>query len=108
MVTQLASLILPIDALLSHDLFDTKLIAELTPEVVTLFRNMWFLCVLFNLTTPESRGGGAMEWQKPALLRVALKTPNLVLEEARDTLFGDIEFNPVIRLEYAQTVGASA
>jgi phosphatidylinositol 4-kinase A len=105
MVVQLASLLLPIDALLSHSLFDAKTIAELAPEVIALFRNMWFLCILFHFTSPELKEGSVMEWQKPALLRIALKTPDFVLEDARDSLFGDIEFNPVIRHEFAQSVG---
>lgn len=100
MVTQLTSLLLPIDALLGHEMFDTAVIAKFSPEVVTLFRNMWFLCILFHLTSLEQNNGPVMEWQRPALLRIALKSPDLVHEEARDSLSSDIEFNPVIRHEY--------
>ncbi|KAH9930753.1 atypical/PIKK/PI4K protein kinase [Fomitopsis serialis] len=102
MVEQLASLLLPIDALLTHD--DFRLSA--TPSnIVMLFRNMWFLCVLFQFTTPsEQKQQSAMDWQQPALARIAMKTPPLILEEAQDTIVSDLEYNTVIRQEYIETV----
>ncbi|KAE9409758.1 hypothetical protein BT96DRAFT_962286 [Gymnopus androsaceus JB14] len=101
MIEQLASLLLPIDALLSHQDF-TPHINE-SPTVVALFRNMWFLCVLFNFTA-DDKEATAMEWQKPALARIATKTPAMVLEESHDSVASDVEYNSVIRQDYAHTV----
>jgi len=102
---QLVSLLLPIDALLGH--------ADLNPrsgsssELVALFRNMWFLCTLFQFTVADEKDGSATEWRRPALSRIAAKTPALVLEEAHELLVSDIEFNSSIRLEYAHSVRSS-
>ena len=103
MVAQLASLLLPIDALLNHSDFRPPPNAPST--IVTLFRNMWFLCVLFQFTTPsDQKQQSAMDWQQPALARIAMKTPPLILEEAQDTIVSDLEYNTVIRQEYIETV----
>lgn len=102
MIEQLASLLLPIDALLSHPNFDPQISAS--PAIVDLFRNMWFLCVLFHFTSGETKDDTAMSWQKPALARIAAKTPSIVLEEAHDSIASDLEYNSVIRQEYAHLV----
>lgn len=102
MVEQLASLLLPIDALVVHQ--DFKSWESATPEVVALFRNLWFLCVLFNFTTMEDSEANAMDWLKPALTRLATKTPPMVIEEFQDAFASDIEYNTVIRQEYADSV----
>ncbi|KAH9981001.1 hypothetical protein BGW80DRAFT_1501409 [Lactifluus volemus] len=86
---QLVSLLLPIDALLSHGDLNPR--SGSSPELVALFRNLWFLC-------------SATEWRRPALSRIAAKTPSLVLEEAHDLLVSDVEFNSSIRREYAESV----
>ncbi|KAI0818966.1 atypical/PIKK/PI4K protein kinase [Irpex lacteus] len=82
LVEELASLLLPIDALL----------------------NAWFLCVLFQFTAPDESDQLAMSWKTPALARIAAKSPPIVLEEAHDTIVSDLEYNPVIRREYAETI----
>lgn len=103
MIEQLGSLLLPIDALLNHDDFKPK--STIPSNVVTLFRNMWFLCVLFQFTVPSNqKSQTAMDWQQPALARIASKTPPIVLEEAHDTIVSDLEYNTVIRQEYIETV----
>ncbi|GLB34718.1 putative PI3 PI4-kinase family protein [Lyophyllum shimeji] len=102
MIEQLASLLLPIDALLAHPDFNPQMNAS--SGVVSLFRNMWFLCVLFHFTFDEEREGTAMGWLKPALSHIAVKTPSLVLEESHDSVASDVEYNSVIRQEYANTV----
>ena len=71
MIEQLASLLLPIDALLSHKSFNPHL--NTSEEITSYFRNMWFLCVLFHFTVPEEREKTAMDWLKPALSRIACK-----------------------------------
>ncbi|EGO21128.1 hypothetical protein SERLADRAFT_452259 [Serpula lacrymans var. lacrymans S7.9] len=100
MVEQLASLLLPIDALLDHDDFNPHINAS--PEAVILFRNMWFLCVLFGFTNEEGKEKTAMDWQQPALARIASKTPCMVLEEAHDAV-SELEYNTVVRREYAHS-----
>ncbi|KAG6820652.1 hypothetical protein H0H93_013851 [Arthromyces matolae] len=100
MIEQLASLLLPIDALLAHRDFNPQFGASDT--IVSLFRNMWFLCILFQFTTDKDNS--AMTWLKPALSHVAVKTPSMVLEEPHDTVASDVEYNSVIRQEYANTI----
>jgi phosphatidylinositol 4-kinase len=102
---QLVSLLLPIDALLSHADLNPRIGSS--PELVALFRKMWFLCTLFQFTAADEKDGSATEWRRPALSRIAAKTPALVLEEAHDLLVSDIEFNSSIRQEYARNVSSS-
>ncbi|KAJ7217187.1 hypothetical protein GGX14DRAFT_440647 [Mycena pura] len=101
MIEQLASLLLPIDALLAHEDFNPQTKADTT--VISLFRNMWFLCILFGFTSSGDEEW-AMEWQKPALCRIAAKTPATVVEESHDTVASNVEYNSVIRQDYARTV----
>ncbi|KAJ3513745.1 hypothetical protein NLJ89_g2774 [Agrocybe chaxingu] len=102
MIEQLASLLLPIDALLAHPDFNPH--KGPSPEIIGLFRNTWFLCVLFGFTTDETKEWAAMDWLKPALTRIAVKTPSMVVEEAHDAVASDVEYNSVIRQEYANAV----
>lgn len=102
MIEQLASLLLPIDALLAHEDFNPQRGAS--TGVVSLFRNMWFLCVLFHFTSDKDKADNAMNWLKPALSRISMKTPSVVLEERHDSVASDVEYNSVIRQEYAHTV----
>jgi phosphatidylinositol 4-kinase A len=102
MIDQLASLILAIDALLGHTDFNPH--ANTSASLTSLFRNMWFLCVLFGFTSNEMRDNSAMNWLKPALSHIALKTPPIILEEAPDAVTSDVEYNSAIRQEYAHTV----
>ncbi|KAI0345278.1 atypical/PIKK/PI4K protein kinase [Trametopsis cervina] len=97
---ELASLLLPIDALLAHP--DNQ--ANTSPALTTLFRNMWFLCVLFQFTSVDETDQLAMSWKRPTMSRIAARTPPIVLEEAHDTIVSDLEYNPVIRKEYAETI----
>jgi phosphatidylinositol 4-kinase len=101
MIEQLASLLLPIDSLLAHGDFDPHLSAS--SGVVALFRNMWFLCVLFHFTT-DDKEDTAMDWQQLVLARIAAKTPSMILEEVHDSATSDLVYNTVIRQEYAHTV----
>ena len=103
MIEQLASLLLPIEALLNHADFTPHLHA--TSELTNLFRNLWFLCVLFHFTTSaeEEREKSAMTWLLPALAKVATKTPCLVLENVSDAV-SDLEYRTVVRHEYAHSV----
>lgn len=102
MIEQLASLLLPIDALLVHQ--DFKPWKSASPEVASLFRNLWFLCVLFNFTATDDKEATAMDWLRPALTRISTQTPPMVIEESHDAFASDIEYNTVIRQEYADSV----
>lgn len=104
MIEQLASLLLPIDALLAHRDFNPS--EDPSPDILTLFRNTWFLCILFGFTTENQAEATAMDWLKPALARIALKTPSMVVEESHDAVASDVEYNSVIRQEYASTVSS--
>lgn len=106
MIEQLASLLLPIDALLSHD--DFNLPKDSSPDIVSLFRNAWFLCVLFGFTNVNTSEATAMDWLRPALSRIATKTPSMVVEESHDAAASDVEYNSVIRQEYANTVSSTS
>ncbi|KAF9446332.1 hypothetical protein P691DRAFT_708828 [Macrolepiota fuliginosa MF-IS2] len=101
MIEQLASLLLPIDALLVHH--DFRPWEDASSEIVSHFRNLWFLCVLFDFTATDDEIS-AMEWLRPALTRIATKTPPMVVEESHDAIASDIEYNTVIRQEYADSV----
>lgn len=103
MVDQLGSLLLPIDALLSQRDFDPSVDAP--SETVALFRNLWFLCVLFRFTQ-EERGDPSTDWQVAALTRIAIKTPPIVLEEIPDFVTSNLEYNTIIRQEFVQHVRA--
>ncbi|KAA1469432.1 atypical/PIKK/PI4K protein kinase [Dentipellis sp. KUC8613] len=102
MIGQLVSLLLPIDALLNHP--DYNLHYQASPELVTQFRNMWFLCTLFQFAVAEDKGLSPTDWRRPALARIAVKTPALVSEEAHDSLVSEVDYNSSIRLDYAHTV----
>lgn len=102
MIEQLASLLLPIEALLNHEDFDPQ--SKASSELTGLFRNMWFLCSLFHFAMFEEKDQIAMSWVKQVLGKIASKTPAIVVEEAMD-LVGELEYNTIIRREYAYTVG---
>lgn len=101
MIEQLASLLLPIEALLSHEDFDPQ--SNASSELVGLFRNMWFLCSLFHFAMFEEKDQIAMNWVRQVLENIASKTPAIVVEEAME-LVGELEYNTVIRREYAHAV----
>lgn len=75
---------------------------EKAPELVGLFRNMWFLCILFRFTTDS--GDLCRRAQREALSHISTKTPPLVREEEQDYVTSALEFNSVIRHDYAQNV----
>ena len=100
-IDQLGSLLLPIDALLSHA--DFILPANVSPDIVTQFRNLWFLSVLFHFADGDIRDP-SKDWQQAALSRIAVKTPSIVLEDVPDFVTSHLEYNTVIRQEYAQMV----
>ncbi|CAG8438698.1 9725_t:CDS:10 [Diversispora eburnea] len=75
--------------LLSHK--DFKLM-NASEELVGLFRNLWFHCVLYGFVSEDS---WMREW-RDSLIVIAQKTPPLVQESARNYLESDLEFNSVL------------
>lgn len=102
---ELCSLLLPLDALLSHNDFQPHV--RPSPVLTTRYRNLWFLCVLFGLTNPDKRPSCMTEWHVQSLLRIAEKTPPIVLEDAHDLITAELEFNPILRQDYLQGVSVS-
>jgi phosphatidylinositol 4-kinase len=99
---ELCSLLLPLDAILSHQEFQPQL--NPSPILTTRFRNLWFLCVLFGLTNVEKRPAAMTEWHVQALMRIAEKTPPIVLEESHDFLTAELEYNPILKQDYLLAV----
>lgn len=99
----MGSLLLPIDALLTQEDFNPRVNAS--PDLVALFRNLWFLSVLFQFTSAEEGGEPSGEWRIAALTRIAIKTPPIVVEDVPDFVTSNLEYNTIIRQEYAHTVG---
>ena len=101
-VTSLAAelgILLPIlSTLLSHRDF----IAHLNPseDLVSLFRNVWFHCVLYGFVSETT---WMREWCD-SLVIIAQKTPPLVLESATNYLEYDLEYNSVLVRGYSEQV----
>jgi phosphatidylinositol 4-kinase len=95
---QLSGLILPIDAVLQHETFDPS--HKPSPELVALFRNMWFLIVVLGISRTLKPSSPV----RAALDRIALKTPALVLESAPDYVESDLEYNSILKKDYADVV----
>ena len=102
LMAELCSLLLPIDALLDHTDFHPG--HSPSSLLTTRFRNMWFICVLFNFTPSPQRASCMTDWHIGALSHIAEKTPPVVLEEAYDFITTDLEFNPVLREDYLEKV----
>ncbi|KAI7875421.1 hypothetical protein K492DRAFT_168123 [Lichtheimia hyalospora FSU 10163] len=81
----LARMLPIIQALLQHNDFNPQ--HDATEETVTLFRNMWFHCILFDFVDGDMHD---------CLLSIAVKTPPLVTKAAADHLESDLEYNSVL------------
>lgn len=113
--TDLATLLPAISAVLEHHDINPQL--EPTTEMVSLFRNLWFLSVLFGFASPENirrPTGQRGEPIKPAtaaeaqgelvgrsLSLISLKTPTLVPETAHNYLESDLEYNSILKREFS-------
>ncbi|SPO31551.1 related to phosphatidylinositol-4-kinase [Ustilago trichophora] len=114
--TDLATLLPAIAAVLEHK--DIHPEVQPTTEMVSLFRNMWFLSVLFGYASPSnirnniaadgsatSRPTSAAEAQAEivgrSLSSISLKTPTLVPETAHNYLESDLEYNSVLKREFS-------
>ncbi|PWY97959.1 hypothetical protein BCV70DRAFT_202448 [Testicularia cyperi] len=112
--TDLATLLPAISAVLEHRDINPQL--EPTTEMVSLFRNMWFLSVLFGFASPNnirqnvnasaaapaSAAAAQAEIVAKSLSLISLKTPILVPETAHNYLESDLEYNSVLKREFSQ------
>ena len=97
----LAALLIPISTLLLHPSYNPSRSAS--PELVAHFRNLWFLCVVFGLSGQTGRKR-LSEHESNALAIIAEKTPALVLESAVDYVASDLEYNSILRKDFAASV----
>ena len=63
------------------------------------------MCSLFHFAMFEEKDQIAMNWVRQVLRKIASRTPAIVVEEAID-LVGELEYNTIIRREYAHSVGS--
>ncbi|ORX44035.1 hypothetical protein DM01DRAFT_1364825 [Hesseltinella vesiculosa] len=89
---RLGCLLPVLQALLGHDDFNPQL-GPPAEMIVSLFRDVWFLCVMFGFVSDAM---WLREFQE-ALLVIAQKTPVLVIESATDYMDSDLEYNSVLR-----------
>ncbi|KDN52674.1 hypothetical protein K437DRAFT_253866 [Tilletiaria anomala UBC 951] len=110
--TDLANLLPTISALLAHSDINPQL--KPTVEMVSLFRNMWFLSILFGYAMPPTERRAATSARAPgsaaaaheelvssALASISLKTPTLVPETAHNYLESDLEYNSVLKRDFS-------
>lgn len=118
---EMARLLPTIAELLTHSDLNPQL--NPTLDMVALFRNMWFLAVLFNLANPQAaRGAAVLAVRSPEsitlsvssvihpasdmfriLALVALKTPTLVPETARNYIESELEYNSVLKRDFGSS-----
>ncbi|KAI8636242.1 hypothetical protein BD408DRAFT_487034 [Parasitella parasitica] len=91
MAQKLGHLLPVISALLEQEDFNPH--HQPSEDMVSLFRNMWFHCVLFGFVTEPM---WIREWH-PSMLRIAKKTPVLVIESTTNYLESDLEHNSILR-----------
>lgn len=90
-VSKLGMLLPVLRTLLEHKDFNPHV--NPSEETVSLFRNVWFLCVLFGFVTESM---WIREWHD-SMLVIARKTPVLVIESATNYIESDLEYNSVLR-----------
>jgi phosphatidylinositol 4-kinase A len=98
-VNSLVALLPVLDALLADPTFEPQI--DPSDELVTLFRNFWFLIVLLGC---DSKLSEASELQRDSLRRVAIKTPGLIRGTAFNYLESDLEYNSILRKDVPQRV----
>ncbi|KAK4686496.1 phosphatidylinositol 4-kinase A, partial [Tremellales sp. Uapishka_1] len=101
MKSWLAALLIPISELLLHSNYHPHHAAS--SELVAHFRNLWFLCVVFGLSGSAGRKR-LSDHELNALSNIAVKTPALVLESANDYVASDLEYNSILRKDFAASI----
>lgn len=97
----LAALFVPISEVLRHETYHPDRGAS--PELVGLFRNFWFLSVVFGISGQAGKQRMS-EHGAQALEIIAEKTPALVVESANDYVASDLEYNSILRKDFASSV----
>ncbi|ODN73286.1 hypothetical protein L202_07835 [Cryptococcus amylolentus CBS 6039] len=101
MKSWLSALLIPISTLLSHSCYHPDRSAS--PELVAHFRNLWFTLVVFGLSGNSGKKIlSEHEWD--ALGLIAEKTPALVLESSNDFVASELEYNSVLRKDFAASI----
>ncbi|BEJ13679.1 hypothetical protein CspHIS471_0308530 [Cutaneotrichosporon sp. HIS471] len=100
---QLAALLLPIAELLSHPTYHPD--HNALTETVSQFRNMWLLCVAFGLSSQNGKSI-LSEHEENALSVIASKTPALYQEQNTDFVGSDLEYNTILRKDFAQSINS--
>ena len=101
----LAALLIPISTLLNHEMYHPNRGAS--AELVGHFTNLWFLCVVFGLSGQTGRNKMS-EHEFNALGDIAEKTPALIPEGANDYVASDLEYNSILRKDFAHSVSVSS
>ncbi|KAL1412783.1 Phosphatidylinositol 4-kinase stt4 [Vanrija albida] len=101
MKASLSALLLPIAEVLAHKDYHPGI--SPTPECVSQFRNLWILCAVFGLSGSVNRSQ-LSDHEHDALATIAVKTPPLVLETATDFVGSDLEYNTVLRKDFASSI----
>ncbi|WVO18533.1 hypothetical protein L204_106252 [Cryptococcus depauperatus] len=101
MKSWLSALLIPISALLSHPTYHPD--RNASPELVAHFRNLWVTFAVFGLSGNAGRKVlKDNEWE--ALGIIAEKTPVLVLESSNDFVASELEYNSILRKDFATSV----
>ncbi|KAL8284182.1 hypothetical protein RQP46_004931 [Phenoliferia psychrophenolica] len=88
----LLSLIPVLDAFFTSAKLDPR--RKIDVVEVALFRNMWYLCSLSGFLSTPSR---IADWQRAALVRIAVQTPCLVADARHDFIETEVEFSTILR-----------
>lgn len=88
----LLELIPIVDTFLSKANFDSR--ADLHPSLVSLFRSMWYICLLSGFLSTPSR---IADWQRAALVRIASHTPGLLRGTGNDFVETELEFSTILK-----------
>ncbi|CAO1625236.1 unnamed protein product [Sympodiomycopsis kandeliae] len=94
LTTDLVGLLPVIAAVVSHP--DLHPEVEPSLETVSLFRNLWFLSVIFGLINKDTSPASAT-----ALQVISVKTPTLVPESAHNYLETDLQYNSILKREHS-------
>lgn len=88
----LLSLIPVLDAFFTSAKLDPKRKFDATE--VGLFRNMWYLCGLAGFLSTPAR---VADWQRAALVRIAVQSPCLLADARHDFVETELEFDSILR-----------
>lgn len=99
LLNQLIALLPVIDNVLAIENFEPHV--DTPPNLVVLFRNVWFLIILFGFLSPHSN---ISDWQRISFSKLAVKTPCLLRGTGANYVESDLAYNSVLRSDFPQTV----